>query len=348
MKTKALVLHKAGDLRVEEREVGEVGPDQVLLHVGAGGLCGSDIHYFWDGGIGAIRVSEPIILGHEAAGTVEAVGVNVRTVKPGDRVAIDPSRPCGTCRFCLEGMMNQCENMDFHGSAMRKPHSQGLFRNRIVVAERQCLPVGDKVSLAEAACMEPLSVALHAVNQAGSLMGRRVLVTGSGPIGALTVAAARYAGAQEIIATDIADAPLKTAIRMGATQTINSAKQPDRLATGFSAHKGWFDVAFECTGVGPVLPSLFPVVRPGGTIVQVGVMGETSIPVNALVGKEISLRGTHRANTEYALAAALIRDRRIDVTPILTATLPMEQAAKAFELVRDRNTQMKVQLSFTD
>ena len=348
MKTRALVLHKAGDVRVEEREVGEIGPDQVLLHVGAGGLCGSDIHYFWEGGIGAIRVTEPIILGHEASGTVEAVGANVRAVKPGDRVAIDPSRPCGTCRFCLEGMMNQCENMDFHGSAMRKPHSQGLFRDHIIVAERQCLPVGDKVSLAEAACMEPLSVALHAVNQAGPLMGRRVLVTGSGPIGALTVAAAQLAGALEIIATDIADAPLKITARMGASDTINSARQPDRLATSFSAHKGWFDAAFECTGVGAVLPSLFPVVRPGGTIVQVGVMGETAIPINALVGKELNLRGTHRANGEYALAAALIRAGRVDVKPILTATLPMDRAAEAFNLVRDRTTQMKVQLSFAE
>ncbi len=347
MKTRALVLHKAGDLRVEEREVGTIGNHQVLLHVGAGGLCGSDIHYFWHGGMGAIRLTEPMILGHEAAGTVEAVGTNVTSVKPGDRVAIDPSRHCGHCRFCLEGMMNQCENMDFHGSAMRKPHSQGLFRDHIIVEERQCLAVGTKTSMAEAACMEPLSVALHAVNQAGSLMGRRVLVTGSGPIGALVVAAARLAGALEIVATDVADAPLVAASRMGATTTINSKQNPDQLNASYAAHKGWFDAAFECTGVGAVLPSIFPILRPGGSLVQVGVMGDTAVPMNALVAKEINLRGTHRANREYALAAALLRDERIDVKPILTATLPMDQAAHAFDLVRDRSTQLKVQLSFS-
>lgn len=346
MKTRACVLHAQEDVRIEARDVGDVGPGQVLVRIGAGGVCGSDIHYYWEGGIGTIRVTEPIILGHEVAGTVEKVGKDVVRVKPGDRVALNPSRPCGKCRFCQEGNQQHCLEMSFFGSAMLKPHSQGAFRDLIVTEDFRCEPVGDKVSLGEAACAEPLSVAVHAVNQGGSLVGKRVLVTGAGPIGALVVAAAKYAGAQEIVATDLSEAPLKAALAMGATLTIDGSREPERLISEYSADKGVFDVAFECTGVGAVLKQIFPVIRPRGTIVQVGVMGEAAIPINALVGKEIKLVGTHRANTEFAVAARLIRDGRIDVRPIISATLPMEQIAKAFAIARDRRTQMKVQLSF--
>lgn len=346
METRACVLHAQEDVRIETRDVGEVGASQVLVRVGAGGICGSDIHYFWEGGIGTIRVSEPIVMGHEVAGTVEAVGRQVTRVKPGDRVGISPSRPCGQCAYCREGLQQHCLEMQYFGSAMRKPHTHGAFRDRIVAEESQCELVGDQVSLGEAACAEPLSVGVHAVGQAGNLFGKRVLVTGAGPIGALLIGAVRLAGAQEIVAVDLADAPLRAAIAMGATTVINAASEPDRLLADYSADKGYFDVAFECTGVGAVLKQLFPVVRPRATIVQVGVSGPAEIPINALVGKEIRLVGTHRFHAEYALAARLIREQRIDVRPVITATLPMERIRDAFSLVRDRSSQMKVILSF--
>ena len=346
MKTRACVLYAQEDLHIEEREVGAVGPQQVLVRIGAGGVCGSDIHYYWEGGIGTIRVTEPIIMGHEVAGTVEAVGAEVTNVRPGDRVALSPSRPCNQCKFCLQGEQQHCLEMQFFGSAMRKPHTHGGFRDRLVAEAFQCIPVGDRISLGEAACTEPLAVGVHAVNQAGSLVGPRVLVTGAGPIGALLIGAARAAGAQEIIAMDISEAPLKTALAMGANGIINSANEPERLLADYSADKGYFDIAFECTGVGPVLKQLFPVLRPRSRIVQVGVMASADIPMNALVGKEINLVGTHRFHHEYAVAADLIRTGRVDVKPVITATLPMERAAEAFHLARDRKTQMKVQLSF--
>ncbi|MDR0577815.1 MAG: L-idonate 5-dehydrogenase [Candidatus Accumulibacter sp.] len=346
MKTRACVLRAREDVRIETREVGEVGPRQALVRIGAGGICGSDIHYYWDGGIGAIRVVEPIIQGHEVAGTVEAVGAEVVRVRPGDRVAVCPSRPCGKCKFCLAGLQQHCLEMQFFGSAMRVPHTDGAFRDRMVVEEFQCEPVGDGVSLGEAACAEPLSIGLHAVNQAGNLMGKRVLVTGAGPIGALLIGAARVAGAQEIVALDVSEAPLRAALAMGASLAIDGAREPGRLEADYSADKGYFDVAFECTGVGGVLKQAFPVVRPRGAIVQVGVTGSADIPVNALVGKEIRLSGSHRFHSEYAVAARLIRERRIDVKPIITETLPMERIEEAFHIARDRRSQMKVQLSF--
>ncbi|MDK4718476.1 L-idonate 5-dehydrogenase [Rhizobium sp. CNPSo 3968] len=343
MKTRACVLHAQGDIRIEERKVGAVGDSQVLVRVGAGGICGSDIHYFWDGGIGTIRVTEPIILGHEVAGTVEAVGASVGNVKPGDRVALCPSRPCGRCRFCQAGQQQHCLEMQFFGSAMRKPHCDGGFRDLIVVEDFQCEPVGE-AALDEAACAEPLSVGLHAINNAGSLLGKSVVVMGAGPIGALLIGAARMAGAREVVAVDLAEAPLKAAKKMGATLAINGG-DGDRLA-GYSEDKGYFDVGFECTGSGIALGNLFPIVKPRGTIVAVGVSNGSHIPFNALVGKEIRLVGTHRFHSEYTLAARMIAERRIDVRPIITSTVPMEHIREAFDIVRDRTTQMKVQLSF--
>ena len=347
MKTRACVLYAQEDVRIEQFDIGDVGAHQVLVRIGAGGVCGSDIHYYWEGGIGTIRVSEPIVLGHEVAGTVEAVGAGVSRVRPGDRVAVCPSRPCGRCRFCLAGEQQHCLEMQFFGSAMRKPHTHGGFRDFLVAEEFQCEPMGDKVSLGEAACTEPLAVGVHAVNQAGSLFGKRVLVTGAGPIGALLIGAARVAGAQEIVAVDLSEAPLKAALAMGASRAINPGQDPDRLMAEFSADKGYFDVAFECTGVGSVLKQIFPILRPRGTIVQVGVMLGADIPVNALVGKEIRLVGTHRFHQEYAVAARLIREQRVDVRPIISATLPMERITDAFAIARDRSSQMKVQLSFS-
>jgi L-idonate 5-dehydrogenase len=346
MHTRACILHAKEDVRIENYPLEEIGPDQVLVRIGAGGLCGSDIHYYWDGGIGTIRVSQPIVMGHEFAGTVEAVGAKVSKVRPGDKVAINPSQPCGKCRFCQEGKQQHCLDMQFMGSAMRNPPTHGGFRDRAVVSDFQCEPVGQEVSLGEAACTEPLAVGVHAVKRAGDLLGKRVLVTGSGPIGALLIGAVRLAGAAEIVVTDLSAAPLKAAAAMGATTVIDAAQDPERLARDYSADKGYFDVAFECTGVPVVLKGIFPVIRPGGTIVQVGVSGPAELPVNALVAKEVNLLGAHRFHAEYAMAATLIRERRIDVRPVISATLPMERIAEAFELARDRNAQMKVQLSF--
>lgn len=348
MKTRACVLYAQQDVRIEVLDVGNVGPGQVLIRVGAAGVCGSDIHYYWEGGIGTIRVTEPIIMGHEVAGTVEAVGENVTRVRPGDRVALCPSRPCGKCRFCLSGEQQHCVEMQFFGSAIRKPHTHGAFRDLLVAEEYQCEQVGNDVSLGEAACTEPLAVGVHAVNQAGGLLGKRVLVTGAGPIGALLIGAVRVAGAREIVAMDIFEAPLRAALAMGADLTVNAALEPERLIADYSGDKGYFDVVFECSGVGSVLKQIFPVIRPRGTIVQVGVTGSADIPINALVAKEIRLVGTHRFHHEYAVAAQLIRERRIDVKPVISATVPMDRIVEAFDIARDRTSQMKVQLSFSD
>ncbi|MBB5551045.1 L-idonate 5-dehydrogenase [Rhizobium lentis] len=344
MRTRLARLYQKGDLRVETGTVLAPGPGEVLLKMAAAGICGSDLHYYQDGGFGPIRVREPIIPGHEASGTVESAGEGV-DLKPGTLVAVNPSQPCGLCEYCGKGLPIHCLDMHFMGSAMRLPHEQGMFREWLVVPARQCFEVGAATTAAEAACSEPLAVCLHAASRAGEFAGKRVLVTGAGPIGCLMVAAARYHGAAEIIVTDLADAALKRAEAMGASRTINVSREAAALAE-FETGKGYFDLVFECSAAAPAIRSAIAAIRPRGTIVQVGVTGEIPIPLNAIVGKELHIHGTQRFHEEFAAAVELISSREIDVRPIISHSLPLEEATAAFTLAGDRTAACKVQLTF--
>lgn len=343
---RAVVIHSEKDLRVEEATVPELGPLDVRVKIEAGGICGSDLHYYLHGGFGTIRLREPLILGHEIAGTVEAVGGEVSRVKAGDRVAVNPSRACGRCRYCQMGLQQHCTDMLFYGSAMRFPHVQGGFRDVLVIEERQAVKLPGHVPAAQAAFAEPLSVCLHAVKRAGPLLGKRVLVTGSGPIGVLTVVAAKAAGAAEIVVTDVVDQPLPTALRMGATGAINVMAEPDRLKAAYGAEKGAFDVMFEASGNQHALTGAFDVVRPGGVIVQIGVGGNFTLPINVLVAKEFDLRGSFRFHEEFDWAVQMIGSGAVDLSPLLTASIPVERAVEAFDLAADKSKAMKVQLVF--
>lgn len=341
---KAVTLHAARDLRLDDMAVPGLGPHDVEVRVGAGGICGSDLHYFQDGGFGTIRVREPMVLGHEIAGTVAAVGAAVTRVRPGDTVAVDPSRACGACRFCRDGMPRHCLHMLFLGSAMRFPHVQGGFRERLVCTEAQAVPAAMPVE--RAAFAEPLAVCLHAAVQAGPLQGKRVLVTGTGPIGALCILVARHAGAREVVATDLADEPLRVARQVGADATVNMRSEPAGLER-FGAEKGHFDVAFECSGAGAAVAAAVGACRPGAVIVQVGIGGaEVPVPLNAVVAKEITLRGTFRFDREFEWAVGFLASGAINVAPLLTERVPAGEAVRAFELAGDRRRAMKVQLVF--
>lgn len=342
---KAVVIHSAKDLRVEEREVDTLSAGQVEVAIEAGGICGSDLHYYNHGGFGTVRVREPMILGHEVAGTIKALGAGVSGLAVGDRVAVSPSRPCSHCEYCLKGQQNHCLNMRFYGSAMPMPHIQGAFRQRLVAEAWQCHKVADGVSINEAAMAEPFAVTLHGVNRAGALTDKRVLVTGCGPIGALTIIAARAHGAREIVATDVMDAVLQKALEIGADRVINVADKPEELSA-YSAGKGYFDVQFEASGNERAVRSGLEVLRPRSTVVQLGLGGDVSIPQNLVVAKEIEMKGTFRFHEEFGLAVDFISKRRVDLKPLLTGTFPLEDAVKAFETAGDRSRSMKVQLAF--
>lgn len=341
----AVVIHAAHDLRVEPLEAPDPGTGEVRIRIGRGGICGSDLHYFHAGGFGTVRVREPMVLGHEAAGTVEAIGPGVTHVAPGDHVAVNPSLPCGACAQCLGGRPIHCTEMRFLGSAMRMPHVQGAFRHAFTCEAARAVKLPPGLSVERAAFAEPLSVCLHAAAQAGPLLGARVLVTGAGPIGVLCVAVARLAGAREIVATDLVPEPLGIARAMGADRTHALQAEPDALAA-YTAGKGHFDLAFEASGAGAALVGALAAIRPGGTVVQVGVGGEAALPLSALVAREARLVGTFRFHAEFAHAVEVLASGRLDPTPMLTEVVPAAEAVRAFELASNRRRAMKVQLAF--
>lgn len=344
---KALVIYPPHDLRLEEVKTQPLGASQLRVRIRAGGICGSDLHYYQHGGFGTVRIREPMVLGHEVSGVVAEVGGEAAGFAPGDRVAVSPSRPCGACRYCRAGLPNHCLNMRFYGSAAPTPHVGGAFRQEIVVEAWQAHKVSDAVSDGEAAMSEPLSVALHAVGRAGQLLGKRVLVTGCGPIGALICIAARRAGALDVVVTDIADEALAGARRVGVDRAINTAKDPGALAA-YGEGKGSFDVMFEASGSEKALKSAIDVVRPRGVIVQVGNSGaEMTLPVNLITAKEIDLRGSYRFHEEFAQAVDYLNRGLIDVRPLITASFPFAEFKAAFALAGDRSRAMKVQLTFS-
>ena len=341
---KALVCHGPKDLRIEDHPTPAPAANEVLVNVRAGGVCGSDLHYYNHGGFGTVRIREPMILGHEVAGVVSAIGAGVTNIEPGDAVAINPSRPCGTCGYCLRAEFNQCLNMRFYGSAMPFPHIQGAFAEQLLVTGSQCEKVGSDVSIHHAAMAEPLSVALHALTRAGSLAGKHVLIVGCGPIGAMCVVAARYFGALSITVADLVNEALDVARQLGADETVN-AGAVDAFAP-YQGEKGYFDVVVEASGSQAGVNTALEVARPRARIVQLGLGGDISLPMNMVVAKELQLLGSFRFHEEFAWAAKLIRERRVDLAPLLSDVFAASDAVSAFERANDRQRAMKVQIAF--
>ncbi|MEM1130959.1 MAG: L-idonate 5-dehydrogenase [Pseudomonadota bacterium] len=341
---KAIVIHGAKDLRIEDQTAPEPGPGQVKVAIAAGGICGSDLHYYSHGGFGPIRIKEPMVLGHEVGGYITKLGDSVEGLSEGQLVAISPSRPCYTCEYCRRAQYNHCMNMQFYGSAMPFPHIQGAFRQELVAEAWQCAPA-DGLSPGEAAMAEPLAVCLHGVHQAGALLGKSVLVTGSGPIGILCVLAARRAGADVVVATDLLDFTLSKAKQAGADEVVNMATSPEGLEK-YTEGKGQFDVLLECSGAAPAVVGAIPTLRPGGTIVQVGLGGDMTLPVQAMTAKELTLRGSFRFHEEFFTGVSLMRKGLIDVKPYITHEFQIDDAVEAFETAQDRSKAVKTQLRF--
>lgn len=337
-------LHAAHDLRIENLPEPDATPNMAVVRVLRGGICGSDLHYYHDGGFGPVRVREPIILGHEAAGVIESAPAGSH-LKPGQLVALSPSRPCGECGFCRAGQERHCLEMRFNGSAMRLPHENGLFRTRLAHPVAQCLPLPEGIDAEAAAGAEPLAVCLHALSMAPSLEGQRVLITGAGPIGAICTALARLQGAEEVIVTDVQDFTLGIAEKLGADRVVNVAQNPDGLAE-YATGKGRIDVVLECSANQHAISQAIGVTRPQGSVVQIGVGGMVPLPLNLIVGKELRFFGTHRFDREFADAVEMISKGSIDLSPMVTKVLPAREAVQAFDLAGDRARAVKVQLDF--
>jgi L-idonate 5-dehydrogenase len=341
---KACVIYGARDIRFEERESQGLGDKQIRVRVRAAGICGSDLHYYFEGRNGSFVIREPLIPGHEFSGEVAEVETGVTRVKPGDRVVVNPSTACGHCRYCRAGRENLCRRVVFLGSASRFPHVQGGFREVHVTAEANVLKVAPSLPFTTAAFAEPLAVALHALTRAGSVYNRNVLITGAGPIGRLVLLAVKRAGAARVVITDIHDAPLAGS---GADAAINVAKRPGDLKDYAAALDG-FDVVFECVGNQAAVTSAFEAAGPGAVVVQVGMLAsnEVAIPAALAMAREIEWRNAFRFCDEFANAVDLLDRGLIDVAPLLTAAIPAAEAARAFDLARDRTQALKVQVTF--
>ena len=333
-------IHAKEDLRVENADMPPVGAGEVLLKLGAGGICGSDLHYYFEGRNGSFVVREPLVPGHEASAVVAGVGAGVTRVRVGDKVAVSPSHACGHCEGCREGREQLCSNMRFLGSASLFPHIQGMFQEYFVMGERQCYPVAGDITLGELAFAEPLAVGLHAVHRGGDLLGKSVLITGAGTIGCVTVLAARLAGARKVTVSDILDRPLAQARTVGADVTLHAARDADALA------KPQFDVAYEVSGSFAALKTCMAAIKRGGAVVQVGTLPHEPLPfvVNEVMAKEIDLRGAFRWGIEFDWAVDYLSTRRVDVRPLLSGQYPLKDAVAAFHAAADKNKSTKVQV----
>ena len=340
----AIFIHKEKDLRISKLETPPVAQNQLRVKIERGGICGSDLHYYNNGGFGTNRLKEPMILGHEVSGTVIELGAEVSKFSIGDLVAVSPSRACNNCQFCFQGLANHCLNMQFYGSAMPFPHIQGAFREQLVVTETQCV-LANGLSTSQAAMVEPLAVVLHSLKQAGPVHGKNILITGAGPIGLLAILAAKSAGALNIIVTDISNQALQVASDLGASETINVADNVEEL-NKFSNSKGFFDIMFECSGSEQALLGAINSIKPRGLIVQLGMSGDMRVPMQFITTKEITLKGSFRFHEEFELGVSLMLNGSIDVLPLLSHSLPFQDAVKAFDLANDRTKSMKVQLVF--
>ena len=335
----AVVVHAPGDLRVEEVPDPTPALDEVLLRMSFGGICGSDIAYWRSGISGTAVLKDPLILGHEVSGTIEAIGPEAQKavedsgLAVGSLVTVHPATPVGDHQVHPETVQrtNLWPEVRYFGSAAFSPHEQGGFSTLRAVRPEQLRAVPEGVSAEHASLAEPFGVALHAVARAGDVTGRSVLVNGAGPIGALAVAAARQAGASPGIAADLSPAALEISRAMGAHETVD-------VGAG-QALPADVDVAIEASGSPRALAGVIAAVRRGGVIVQVGNLpaGDVQAGLGGIVTREIEYRGSYRFVDEISDALRAMAEG-VDVSPLITHTVPLERAVEGFEIAADRST----------
>jgi L-iditol 2-dehydrogenase len=317
---KVLRLHAAGDLRLEDEPVSEPAEGEALLRVTAVGVCGSDLHWFSESGIGDARLEQPLVLGHEFA---------AMRVEDGRRVAVDPAIPCGGCEFCLGGHPNLCPQVRFAGHG----RVDGALREYLPWPAALLHSLPDSLSDADGAMLEPLGVALHAVDLGHLRTGMRVGVFGCGPIGLLIVQLARVAGAVQIIATDPLAHRLEAARACGATHLIQANQGAEAPEVWEVAARRGVDVAFEVAGENAAVETAIHAVKPGGQVVLVGIPADNRTSFNAATArrKGLTLRLCRRMKHTYPRAIALVEQGLVDVRSLVTHRFPLDQYQQAFE-----------------
>jgi L-iditol 2-dehydrogenase len=334
-------LHGVGDIRLTDEPVPEVPPGHSLVRVTATGICGSDLHWYAEGGIGDARLDEPLVIGHEFAGVIEG------GPRDGEAVAVDPAMPCGECELCLEGHRNLCLRIRFAGHG----HQDGGLREYVAWPTELLYTLPDGFTAADGAVLEPLGVAIHAVDLAHLRVGSTVGVFGCGPIGLLLIQVARAAGASTIVAVDPLAHRRAAAGRLGADLVLapDEVGDPGTLAARAGGNAHGVHVAFEVAGVDDAVALAVDAARPGARVVLVGIPGEdrTSFPAGTARRKGLTLLLSRRMKEVYPRAIALVRSGRVDVRSVVSDSFALEDVGKAFEVAVAR-TGLKVVVGSAD
>ena len=336
---KAAVMYGVDDIRIEQVPLPRLtDPDSALVKVGAVGICGSDVHFLEEGRIGHFIVEPPFILGHEAAGTVLEVGANVKHLKVGDNVAIEPGVPCRKCEFCRSGRYNLCADVTF----LAAPPTNGVFCEYLVWPSDYLFKLPDNVSLEEGAMIEPFSVGLHAARRAGVRAGDSVAIMGSGPIGLCALQAAKANGATTLIATDLEAIRLQRATSFGATHTVNLRERDGAEAIlELTAGRG-VDIVLECSGAVPALYTAIKSARLGGMVQLVGnfMTAEPQAPIQMLVERELNLSGLFRYVNCYGASVELISRGLVDTKSLITHHYTLDETLEAMRFVSHHKDQV--------
>lgn len=325
-KMRASVLLERGRLAVLEVDRPEPAADQLVVEVAAVGVCGSDVHYYHEGRIGDFVVESPLILGHEAAGVVVAVGSAVPAERIGERVSIEPQRACRVCDQCKAGRYNLCRSIEFYAT----PPIDGAFAQYAVIQADYAHPIPDGMTLEAAALCEPLSVGIWANQKAEVRPGSRVLIAGAGPIGIVCAQVARVFGASEIVVSDLQPERLEQARRFGATRAIDPRD---------GAELGEFDAFIDASGAAPAVRAGILALAPAGRAVLVG-MGadEYPLPVARIQARELVVTGVFRYANTWPLAIQLAASGAVDLDSLVTGTYGLSEVEQAFAATHDPNT----------
>ena len=339
----ALLLSEYRKLELTDVPEPSVAADEVLLRVAACGICGSDVHGF-DGSSG--RRIPPLIMGHEAAGTIAAIGSAVTNWQVGDAVTFDSTLYCGRCVYCLRGEVNLCDNRQVFGVSCGDYRRHGAFAEYLAVPERVLYRLPAELPFAHAAMIEAVSVALHAVRVSEFAAGQTALVIGAGMIGTLVVQALRVAGASRIFAADPDASRLAMAASSGAHVLVNTGEQ-DAAQAVLAELPGGVDHVFEAVGVGATVATAVAAVRKGGTVTLVGnIAPKVELPLQAVVTRQIRLQGSASSAGEYPRAIELLASRQIDVSGLISAVAPLSEGARSFERLYGREPNlMKIVLT---
>ncbi len=327
---KTIRLHATRDLRLHDEPIPTPQPDETLLKIKTIGVCGSDLHWYCEAGIGDAKLHHPLVLGHEFAAVI-ADGP-----RTGERVAVDPAIPCGTCEWCQEGHPNLCPHTRFSGHGK----DDGALREYMVWPTRALFPIPDSINDSDAAMLEPLGVAIHTVDLAKMKPGAHIGVFGCGPIGLLTLQMARVAGAARIVATDLLQHRLDLAHELGATETFQSSgnDHDESKAILSATSKRGLDVVFECAGDQHAVDAAFDAVKIGGKVILCGIPSEdrTTFVASIARRKGLTIKMVRRMKHVYPRAIELVARGRVDVRSLVSHHLPLEQSAKAFRIAEER------------